>query len=199
MKQISNLYYIFYPFLKLENKDKSIFLSIVSFSLFVIFLDMITLSILTLIFFENGNQITSKANEYLKIFYDKSKFSITYFHFQILMIALSLLLRNIFYILQDFLIKSFVFNHYNINSKKLFKIYASSDLITFYKKGIDYYLKNLNKETWYCYLGILYGLLYISIDIIYFIIIVFTGIYLINIDLSANLLFSVFAFFLLRS
>ena len=199
MKQISNLYYIFYPFLKLKNKDKSIFLSIVLFSLFVIFLDMTTLSILTLIFFENGNEITSKTNKFLEIFFNKSKLPISYFHFQILIIAFSLLFRNIFYLMQDYLIKSFVFNQYNINSKKLFKLYASSELIKFYKKGIDYYLKNLNKETWYCYLGILYGLLYISIDTIYFLIIIFTGIYLINIDFSINLIFSAFAFIFLIS
>ena len=105
---------------------------------------MTTLSILTLIFFENGNEITSKTNKFLEIFFNKSKLPISYFHFQILIIAFSLLFRNIFYLMQDYLIKSFVFNHYNINSKKLFKLYASSELIKFYKKGIDYYLKNLN-------------------------------------------------------
>tara|TARA_A100001015_G_scaffold141796_1_gene157384 strand:- start:161 stop:1729 length:1569 start_codon:yes stop_codon:yes gene_type:complete len=160
---------------------------------------MTTLSILTLIFFENGNEITSKTNKFLEIFFNKSKLPISYFHFQILIIAFSLLFRNIFYLMQDYLIKSFVFNQYNINSKKLFKLYASSELIKFYKKGIDYYLKNLNKETWYCYLGILYGLLYISIDTIYFLIIIFTGIYLINIDFSINLIFSAFAFIFLIS
>lgn len=115
------------------------------------------------------------------------------------MIALTLFFRNVFYLIQDYLIKSFIFNQYNINSKKLFKLYASSELIKFYKRGIDYYLKNLNKETWYCYLGILYGLLYVSVDAIYFLIIVLTGIYLIDIDFSLNFIFVPFVFFFLIS
>jgi ATP-binding cassette subfamily B protein len=194
MKKISNLYCVFYPFLNLKNKDKSIFFLIVLFSLFVIFFDMATLSILTLIFFESENQISSKTNDILEILLNKSNLSISYFHFQILMIALSLLFRNVFYLMQDYLIKSFIFSQYNTNSKKLFKLYASSELIKFYKRGIDYYLKNLNKETWYCYLGILYGLLYVFIDTVYFLMIVFTGIYLIDIDFSINLIFVIFVF-----
>ena len=154
---------------------------------------------LALIFSSENNQITSRVDQYLNVFYDKSKFSITYFHFQVLMIALSLFLRNIFYIIQDFLIKAFVFKHYNINSKQLFTLYASSELIKFYKKGIDHYVENLNKETWYCFVGILYGLLYIFIDTIYFLIIIFTGFYLVSISLTANMLFVIIIFFSLIS
>ena len=88
MKKISNLYCVFYPFLNLKNKDKSIFFLIVLFSLFVIFFDMATLSILTLIFFESENQISSKTNDILEILLNKSNLSISYFHFQILMTQL---------------------------------------------------------------------------------------------------------------
>ncbi len=199
MNFVSKLYYLFYPFLKLENKEKLIFFLIASFSVFVIFLDIITISMLTLIFSPENNQITSKVDYFLSLLYKKNNFSINFFHFQIFTIAIILFLRNIFYITQDYLIKSFVFKHYNINSKKLFTLYASSELMKFYKKGIDYYIENLNKETWYCYVGILYGLLYILIDSIYFLIIIFTGFYLVSFDLSLNLVLILILFFSLIS
>ena len=110
-----------------------------------------------------------------------------------------MILRNIFFIFQDFLVKSFVFNHYNKNSKNLFVLYASSEFIKFYKQGIDYYIKNLNKETWYAYVGILYGLLYILIDFIYFLIIVFSGLYLISIENISNIFLLIILFFSLVS
>jgi len=199
MNYISKLYYLFYPFLKLENKEKLIFFLIASFSIFVIFLDVTTISILALIFSPDNNQITSRVEQYLSFFYKKSNFSISYFHFQILIVALILFLRNIFYITQDYFIKAFVFKHYTINSKKLFTLYASSELLKFYKKGIDYYVENLNKETWYCYIGILYGLLYILIDSIYFLIIIFTGFYLVTFNFSINMVFIIILFFSLIS
>ena len=110
-----------------------------------------------------------------------------------------MILRNIFFIFQDFLVKSFVFNHYNKNSKNFFVLYASSEFIKFYKQGIDYYIKNLNKETWYAYVGILYGLLYILIDFIYFLIIVFSGLYLISIENISNIFLFILLFFSLVS
>ena len=110
-----------------------------------------------------------------------------------------MILRNIFFIFQDFLVKSFVFSHYNKNSKNLFVLYASSEFIKFYKQGIDYYIKNLNKETWYAYVGILYGLLYILIDFIYFLIIIFSGLYLISIENISNIFLFILLFFSLVS
>ena len=134
-----------------------------------------------------------------KNIYNKLDLTISFFHFQILLISITLILRNIFFIFQDFLVKSFVFSHYNKNSKNLFVLYASSEFIKFYKQGIDYYIKNLNKETWYAYVGILYGILYILIDFIYFLIIVFSGLYLISIENISNIFLSILLFFSLVS
>ena len=160
MKIINFVYYLLYPFLKLKIKDRLIFFSITLFSIFVIFVDIATLSLLTSVFSGESIKIISKLNLFLKNIYIKSGLNISFFHFQILLISITLILRNIFFIFQDFLVKSFVFSHYNKNSKNLFVLYASSEFIKFYKQGIDYYIKNLNKETWYAYVGILYGLLF---------------------------------------
>ncbi len=199
MKLINYVYYLLYPFLRLPIKDRLIFFLITFFSLFVIFVDIVTLSLLTSIFSGENIKIISNLNLYLKNIYNKSALSFSFFHFQILLISISLILRNIFFIFQDFLVKSFVFKHYNHNSKNLFVLYASSDFIKFYKQGIDYYIKNLNKETWYAYVGILYGLLYILIDFIYFLIIVFSGLYLINVENISNIFILVILFFSLVS
>ena len=199
MKIINFVYYLLYPFLKLKIKDRIIFFSITFFSIFVIFVDIATLSLLTSVFSGESIKIISKLNSFLKNIYNKLGLTISFFHFQILLISITLILRNIFFIFQDFLVKSFVFNHYNKNSKNLFVLYASSEFIKFYKQGIDYYIKNLNKETWYAYVGILYGLLYILIDFIYFLIIVFSGLYLISIENISNIFLFILLFFSLVS
>ena len=199
MKIINFVYYLLYPFLKLKIKDRIIFFSITFFSIFVIFVDIATLSLLTSVFSGESIKIISKLNSFLKNIYNTSGLNISFFHFQILLISITLILRNIFFIFQDFLVKSFVFNHYNKNSKNLFVLYASSEFIKFYKQGIDYYIKNLNKETWYAYVGILYGLLYILIDFIYFLIIVFSGLYLISIENISNIFLFILLFFSLVS
>ena len=199
MKIINFVYYLLYPFLKLKIKDRIIFFSITFFSIFVIFVDIATLSLLTSVFSGESIKIISKLNLFLKNIYIKSGLNISFFHFQILLISITLILRNIFFIFQDFLVKSFVFSHYNKNSKNLFVLYASSEFIKFYKQGIDYYIKNLNKETWYAYVGILYGLLYILIDFIYFLIIVFSGLYLISIENISNIFLLIILFFSLVS
>ena len=199
MKIINFVYYLLYPFLKLKIKDRIIFFSITFFSIFVIFVDIATLSLLTSVFSGESIKIISKLNSFLKNIYNTSGLTISFFHFQILLISITLILRNIFFIFQDFLVKSFVFNHYNKNSKNLFVLYASSEFIKFYKQGIDYYIKNLNKETWYAYVGILYGLLYILIDFIYFLIIVFSGLYLISIENISNIFLFILLFFSLVS
>ena len=199
MKIINFAYYLLYPFLKLKIKDRIIFFSITLFSIFVIFVDIATLSLLTSVFSGESIAIISKLNSFLKNIYIKSALTISFFHFQILLISITLILRNIFFIFQDFLVKSFVFSHYNKNSKNLFVLYASSEFIKFYKQGIDYYIKNLNKETWYAYVGILYGLLYILIDVIYFLIIIFSGLYLISIENISNIFLFILLFFSLVS
>lgn len=199
MKIINFVYYLLYPFLKLKIKDRIIFFSITFFSIFVIIVDIATLSLLTSVFSGESIKIISKLNSFLKNIYNTSGLTISFFHFQILLISITLILRNIFFIFQDFLVKSFVFNHYNKNSKNLFVLYASSEFIKFYKQGIDYYIKNLNKETWYAYVGILYGLLYILIDFIYFLIIVFSGLYLISIENISNIFLFILLFFSLVS
>ena len=199
MKIINFVYYLLYPFLKLKIKDRIIFFSITFFSIFVIFVDIATLSLLTSVFSGESIKIISKLNSFLKNIYNTSGLTISFFHFQILLISITLILRNIFFIFQDFLVKSFVFNHYNKNSKNLFVLYASSEFIKFYKQGIDYYIKNLNKETWYAYVGILYGLLYILIDFIFFLIIVFSGLYLISIENISNIFLFILLFFSLVS
>tara|TARA_Y100001958_G_C21227587_1_gene553049 strand:+ start:55 stop:1740 length:1686 start_codon:yes stop_codon:yes gene_type:complete len=199
MKIINFVYYLLYPFLKLKIKDRLIFFSITLFSIFVIFVDISTLSLLTSVFSGESIKIISKLNSFLKNIYNKLDLTISFFHFQILLISITLILRNIFFIFQDFLVKSFVFSHYNKNSKNLFVLYASSEFIKFYKQGIDYYIKNLNKETWYAYVGILYGILYILIDFIYFLIIVFSGLYLISIENISNIFLSILLFFSLVS
>ena len=195
----TNLYYLFYPFLNLKLIEKIKFLLIALFSLVVIFIDVSTISIISLIFFDANNSFNYKANEILRFIYNQLNSNLSFFHFQFVIIAIILFLRNIFFLAQEFFIKTFVFKHYNINSKKLFHLYASTSILKFYKKGIDYYLKNLNRETWYCYIGVLYAILYLIVDIVYFVLIIFFGFYLLNFEFRIDIFLPILLFILLIS
>ena len=84
MKIINFVYYLLYPFLKLKIKDRIIFFSITFFSIFVIFVDIATLSLLTSVFSGESIKIISKLNSFLKNIYNTSGLTISFFHFQIL-------------------------------------------------------------------------------------------------------------------
>ena len=70
MKIINFVYYLLYPFLKLKIKDRIIFFSITFFSIFVIIVDIATLSLLTSVFSGESIKIISKLNSFLKNIYN---------------------------------------------------------------------------------------------------------------------------------
>lgn len=191
---LSKITLLFYPLLNLNIVEKIKFASIALFSLIVILIDICTISVISLIFFDVNNSINSKTKDFLEIIYNFFNFEIEFFYFQFVIVALILFLRNFFFLTQEFIIKSFVFRQYSTNSKKLFHLYASSSILKFYKKGIDYYLKNLNRETWYCYIGVLYAILYLVVDIIYFNLIIFFGFKILNINITLDFLFPILIF-----
>lgn len=191
---LSKITLLFYPLLNLNIVEKIKFASIALFSLIVILIDICTISVISLIFFDVNNSINSKTKDFLEVIYNFFNFEIEFFYFQFVIVALILFLRNFFFLTQEFIIKSFVFRQYSTNSKKLFHLYASSSILKFYKKGIDYYLKNLNRETWYCYIGVLYAILYLVVDIIYFNLIIFFGFKILNINITLDFLFPILIF-----
>lgn len=191
---LSKITLLFYPLLNLNIVEKIKFASIALFSLIVILIDISTISVISLIFFDVNNSINSKTKDFLEVIYNFFNFEIEFFYFQFVIVALILFLRNFFFLTQEFIIKSFVFRQYSTNSKKLFHLYASSSILKFYKKGIDYYLKNLNRETWYCYIGVLYAILYLVVDIIYFNLIIFFGFKILNINITLDFLFPILIF-----
>lgn len=194
-KDYSKIFLILYPFLKLDQKNKVSFVLIILFSLFVIFFDLITFSVLALVFFDAQNFLIKEIDVFLLNI--NNFLNLDYDFLKLLIIVISLILRNIFFILQDYIIRSFVFNQYNLNSKNLFNIYANSDIKKFKSKSIHHYIKNLNKETWYCYLGILFAILYMTIDIFYLVIILISAGQILNLKLHLDIIFLITIFFLL--
>ena len=185
-----------YPFLNLHFKDKLIFISLIFFSLLLLSFDIFTLALLTSIFFKIDSLVLTKIEYIFQIFLVKTKLPIELIYLKVLSVAIILFVRNIFYILQDYKIRSFVFNNYNNNSKKIFEKYASSSFKKFYSKNTHHYLRILTKETWNCHLGVLYAILNIIIDSIYFFLMIFSAIYLLNINLANINFFYILFFFL---
>jgi len=90
---------ILYPFLQLKFKEKIIFFLIIFFSLFLIFFDLLTLSILASVFFETDNMIIENIDKILNLIYKKINITLNFFQFKILIIVFSLIFRNVFYII----------------------------------------------------------------------------------------------------
>ena len=66
--KLNKIILLFYPLLNLNIFEKIKFVSIVLFSLIVILIDISTISVISLIFFDANNSINSKTKEFLKLF-----------------------------------------------------------------------------------------------------------------------------------
>ena len=83
-----------------------------------------------------------------------------------IIIAVTLILRNIFYLTQEYISKSFVHAKYAKYSAGLLTTYLKSDIDNFTSKDLSFYLKNITKETFYAR-GVLYATISVITDILY--------------------------------
>ena len=82
--KLNKIILLFYPLLNLNIVEKIKFVSIVLFSLIVILIDISTISVISLIFFDANNSINSKTKEFLEVIYNFFYFEIEFFIFNLL-------------------------------------------------------------------------------------------------------------------
>ncbi len=185
MKKIKRIFNTFsYPLKTLNFSEKLIFLSIICFTLILIIVDIITLSVIAKILNNDFSDTFNNIFPYFdKLFNQFNNFII---------IAISLILRNIFYISQEYVSKSFVHAKYSKFSADLLKTYLKSDIDNFASKDLSFYLKNITRETFYAFCGILYATISVITDILYLSLMFLLILSTIEIENVSNIIFLLF-------
>ena len=120
---------------------------------FLIIFDILTISLISIIFFDkslslNNLILENFINFFTNLFDENNK---------IYLLVSSLVLRNFIFFIQEFILKYFVHNKYSKYATLLLGKYLNSDMQMFLKYDNSFYLKNITKETFYAFCGILYS------------------------------------------
>ena len=160
MEKLKRIFNTFsYPLKTLTFSEKLIFLLIILFTLLLIFVDIVTITLIARIL---DMDFSEKFFNFISYF---DTILNNYNNF--IIIAVTLILRNIFYLTQEYISKSFVHAKYAKYSAGLLTTYLKSDIDNFTSKDLSFYLKNITKETFYAFCGVLYATISVITDILY--------------------------------
>lgn len=177
---------LFFILKKLSRIEKLIIFLLVFFSLYLVALEALTFSTIYNIFsndLENVNNIfINKVFFYLEGYFVKKNDLLIFF------LVFCLIVRNISHFLYQFLTDKFIYNLYTNSSKILLVSYFKKDLFDFFKKNKAEYLKNIIKESYLVYLGVVYACIVLVSDLIYLFSLCIFAIYFLNIDLNISYL-----------
>ena len=180
---LTNLFYILE---KLSRTEKLIIFLLVFSSLYIVALEALTFSTIYSIFssdFDNANNFfINNLFFYLDDYFTKKNDLLIFF------LVFCLFIRNISHLLYQFLTAKFIYNLYAKNSKLLLESYFKKDLFNFFKKSKAEYLKNIIKESYLVYLGVVYACIILAADLIYLFSLCIFAIYFLNIDLNISYL-----------
>tara|TARA_B110000977_G_scaffold125183_1_gene160314 strand:- start:16934 stop:18598 length:1665 start_codon:yes stop_codon:yes gene_type:complete len=177
---------LFYILEKLSRTEKLIIFLLVFSSLYIVALEALTFSTIYSIFssdFDNANNFfINNLFFYLDDYFTKKNDLLIFF------LVFCLFIRNISHLLYQFLTAKFIYNLYAKNSKLLLESYFKKDLFNFFKKSKAEYLKNIIKESYLVYLGVVYACIILAADLIYLFSLCIFAIYFLNIDLNISYL-----------
>ena len=154
---------------------------------FVIFFEIIFITLIFL--FLNSETKTENNNfliDFLINFIQKLSFQYDLSVIQgiVLLITFSLIIKNLMLIFNNWFLSNFI---YNLSAKKnteVFSNYLRKNYLDFIKNDISYYSKNINKEVYHVFSGVLQSLVQILNDILYVILIISFSFKLISIPIS---------------
>jgi len=186
MKKINR---IFFLLKKISLKEKFHLLYIIFFLLFVTFLDIFSIYFLANVIPSKPTSITFDNSIFIKIIsilnLDKD---FDLYKLSVIILMASIILRNIFSFFQQLSVNQFVYKKYAKYSYELLKTYVLSKPEKFFLKNYSYYLKNVIKETQNAFQGILYAIIYLTVDFFYLIsIFIYTLFFLVS-DFSIELI-----------
>lgn len=158
---------LFFPLFKLQLFEKILFLIILLFTFFLIIFDILTISLISVVFFDKA--LTSNFLILERII----SFTLNAFDHnnKIYLLVILLISRNFVFFTQEFVLKSFVHRKYSKYATLLLGKYLNSDMKMFLKYDNSFYLKNITKETFYAFCGILYSCILLISEIFYLLII----------------------------
>lgn len=158
---------LFFPLFKLQFFEKILFLIILLFTFFLIIFDILTISLISVVFFDKA--LTSNFLILERII----SFTLNAFdqNNKIYLLVILLISRNFVFFTQEFVLKSFVHRKYSKYATLLLGKYLNSDMKMFLKYDNSFYLKNITKETFYAFCGILYSCILLISEIFYLLII----------------------------
>ena len=119
----------------------------------------------------------------------------SYENFLISILVTSLIFRNLLVLFSNFFLLKFVYNRYSKYSSILLNSYLNMSAIDFFKNNKSEYLKNVIKETYLIFVGIVYALITLGSEMIYLLILTFSAFYFLNIQIDLIYILSLLTFF----
>lgn len=175
---------LLFPLLKLDFKEKLIFLLIICFTFLLILFDILSVTLIAAIFIgETTSTSIEFITNFLNIIFDKFAG-----YDEIIILVFALIGRNIVFLLQEYILKSFVHQKYSKYATLLLGKYLNSEMSKFLENDTSFYLKNVTRETFYAFCGILYASISFISELIY--------LFLISIFLLTIISFNEFLIFL---
>ena len=175
---------------KLSKKEKILIILFISSSLYLVALEALTFSSLYEMFSNdnNSNFFIKKIYDFFGVYFSEYNELLVFF------LVFSLLLRNISYLTYQFLISKFTYNLYARNSKLLLESYFQIDFLDYLKYSKATYMKNIIKESYLVYLGIIYAIIICTSDFLYLVTLCLFAIFYLQIEFSLFYIF-IFIFF----
>ena len=178
---------IFNIFKNLSLIEKLVFFILVLTSLLLVLLEMITFSAIYNLFSDDFTNESSFIIDNIykvtgSLFSSKNDFFIAIF-------TISLVIRNFTVLAYQFLTSKFIYTLYANSSKILLNSYFKKNLYEYFKKNKSEYLKNLVKESYLVYVGIINALMIFLAEIIYLISLSLYALYFLNIKVEIIYLF----------
>ena len=165
---------------KFSNKEKILIILFVFSSLYLVALEALTFSsIYGVLSNDNGNNFLIKnISDYFGIFFSEYNDLLIFF------LVFSLLLRNISFVMYQFFISKFIYNLYAKNSKLLLESYFQKDLLDYLSQSKAVYMKNIIKESYLVYLGVIYAFIVCTSDFLYLVTLCLFAIFYLQIEFS---------------
>ena len=189
---LNNLNFIY----KIGSKKEILFFFVLLFfSIFVVFFEFLSFSSI----YETLSVTEEKKNNGFNYFnvYENyfSFFFKSYENFLISILVTSLILRNLLVLFSNFFLLKFIYNRYSKYSSILLNSYLNMSAIDFFKNNKSEYLKNVIKETYLIFVGIVYALITLGSEMIYLLILTFSAFYFLNIQIDLIYILSLLTFF----
>jgi len=167
-----------------SKKEILVFFVLLFLSIFVVFFEFLSFSSIYETLSVSDEKINYSFN-YFNVYENYFSFFFkSYENFLISILVTSLIFRNLLVLFSNFFLLKFIYNRYSKYSSILLNSYLNMSAIDFFKNNKSEYLKNVIKETYLIFVGIVYALITLGSEMIYLLILTFSAFYFLNIQID---------------